>query len=283
MKKIFSAVIISVTVLFSCVPKSRLLDVQQQLDSLTQVNSIYGEDMMNMTRFIDELAISIDSIAVSEDILLLTEDGYGRKSSRYQMMKNLSDFEALLSRQKDRINELDSLLSVKVDSSNKMRVLLNHYKNQLNDKELYIAGLKQELNKKNRKIKTLEKTIDTMSFEIDKLNEETVVLENILQVQTEYINKGYFWIATKKELKNYGILKGVSKVDLTNLPLNEFNEVDIRDFTEINISSPTVRILSAVPINSFTLQMNSDGTCTLKITDPSLFWSLSSYLVIQTK
>ena len=236
-----------------------------------------------MTQFIDALAISIDSIAVSEDILLLTEDGYGKRSSRYQMMQNISEFEALLSRQKDRINELDSILSVKVDSTNKMRVLLNHYKAQLNDKEVYITGLKQELNKKTQKIKTLEKQVNTMSGEIDKLTEETVQLETILQVQTDYINKGYFWIASKKELKNHGILKGLSKVDLTNLPLSEFNEVDIRNFTEIIISSPTVKILSSVPANSFFMEGNPDGTCTLKITNPSLFWSLSSYLVIQTK
>ncbi len=258
-------------------------DVQQQLDSLSHVNAIYEEDMMNMNQFIDALAVSIDSIAVSEDILLLTEDGYGVKNSRYQMLNNISEFEALLSRQKDRINQLDSILSIKVDSTNKMRVLLNHYKTQLNDKEEYIIGLKEELTTKTRKIKTLEKQVNTMSGEISKLTEETVELETILQVQNDYINRGYFWIASKKELKNYGILKGLFKVDLTNLPLNEFVEVDIRNFTEIIISSPTVKILSSVPADSFLMEGNPDGTCTLKITDPSLFWSLSSYLVIQTK
>lgn len=267
----------------SCVPKSKMQEVEQRLDSLAQVNAIYEEDMMNMTQFIDALAISIDSIAVSEDILLMTEDGYGRKSSRYQMMQNLSEFEALLSRQKDRINELDSILSVRMDSTSTMRVLLNHYKTQLNDKEIYISGLKLELNKKTKKIRTLETKVTHMSGEIDKLTEEAAQLETVLQVQTDYINKGYFWIASKREMKNYGVLKGFAKVDLSSAPVSEFVEVDIRSFTEISISSPVVKILSPVPAGSYSIESYNDGTSVLKIANPTSFWSLSSYLVIQTK
>ena len=283
MRKLFLAVLMITAVVASCVPKSKLQEVEQKLDSLAQVNSIYQEDMMNMTQFIDALAISIDSIAVSEDILLLTENGYGKKSSRYQMLQNLSEFEALLSRQKDRINELDSILSVKMDSTSTMRVLLNHYKGQLNDKEIYITGLKHELTKKNKKIRTLETKVTHMSGEIEKLTEEATQLETVLQVQTDYINKGYFWIASKKEMKNYGVLKGLSKVDLSNAPVSEFVEIDIRNFTEVSISSPVVKILSPVPADSYYIESYNDGTSVLKITNPTSFWSLSSYLVIQTK
>lgn len=283
MKKLFLAAIVFAVVFTSCVPKSRLQDVEERLDSLAQVNAIYEEDMMNMTQFIDALAISIDSIAVSEDILLMTEDGYGRKSSRYQMMQNLTEFEALLSRQKDRINELDSILSVRMDSTSTMRVLLNHYKGQLNDKEVYITGLKHELNKKTKRIRTLETQVTHMSGEIEKLNEEAAQMETVLQIQTDYINKGYFWIASKKEMKNYGVLKGLSKVDLSKAPASEFIEVDIRNFTEISISSPVVKILSPVPASSYYIESYNDGTSVLKVLNPTSFWSLSTYLVIQTK
>ena len=283
MRKLFIVVLFITAVVASCVPKSKLQEVEQKLDSLAQVNSIYEENMMNMTQFIDALAISIDSIAVSEDILLLTENGYGKKNSRYQMLQNLSKFEALLSRQKDRINELDSILAVRMDSTSRMRILLNHYRVQLNDKEIYITGLKNELSNKNKKIKTLETTVTHMSGEIEKLTEEAVQLETVLQVQTDYINKGYFWIASNKEMQNYGVVKRFSKVDLSSAPVSEFVEVDIRNFTEVSISSPIVKILSPVPANSYYIENYNDGTSVLKITNPNSFWSLSSYLVIQTK
>lgn len=257
--------------------------VEAKLDSLSNVNAIYEEDMKNMTQFIDALAISIDSIVVSEDILLLTEDGYGNKNSRYQMMNNIAEFEAILSRQKEKIEELDSILSVRQDSTSAMRILLNHYKGQLSNKEVYITGLKHEINLKNKRIRTLETKVSHMSGEIAQLNEEAEQLETVLQVQTDYINKGFFWIASKKELKNYGVLKGISKVELSNAPVNEFVEVDIREFTEISINSSMVKILSPVPVNSYYIDKYNDGTCVLRITNPASFWSLSSYLIIQAK
>lgn len=284
MKNFLFAVIFFTAIVSSCVPRSRMHVVEAKLDSLTQVNAIYEESMTNMSHFIDALAMSLDSIAVSEDILLLTKgDGYGVKNSRYQMMENLSEFEELLARQKNRINELDSILAIRVDSTSKMRVLLNHYRNQLNDKEVYITGLKEELTVKNRRIRNLEGRVNEMSGEIEKLEVETNQLENILVAQTDYINKGYFWIAAKKDLKRYGVLKGMSKVNLSNAPLSEFVEVDIRRFTEVTISTSSVKILSPVPEDSYVIEKYNDGTCVLKITRPSLFWSLSSYLVIQIK
>lgn len=283
MKKLFLVTILFVALISSCVPKSKMKRMEAQLDSLSLVSTEYEESISKMTQFIDALAISIDSIAMSENILLISGDGYGRKGNKYRMMENIAEFEALLSRQKERIYQLDSMLQAQEDSTSTMRLLLTHYKSQLEEKENYIVVLKKELNIKDKRINTLENKVNEMSGEIDKLNEETGVLETILKTQSDYINKGYFWIASKSELKKHGILKGASKVNLSNLPLDKFVEIDIRDFTEIKINTQPIKILSSAPMGSYKIENHKDGSCSLRILNPTEFWSITSYLVIQTK
>lgn len=281
MKRIVIGATIFLALFSACVPKARLLELESQLDSLSNVNAIYEEDLLNMNLFIDELAESIDSISSSESILLLTESSRGKSNSRYQMLNNLSEFEALLERQKKRIAVLDSIISVKIDSTSTLRILVSNYREQINAKELDIKDLRRELSAKKKHIVSLEAQVTTMSDEIKTLNEDTSQLEEILKNQTEYINKGYFLVVTRKDLKALGAIKGINKIDLSLLPLDIFNEIDIREFNELTISSSSIKLLSTAPADSYRIERNLDKTCTLVITDASAFWSISSYLVIQ--
>ena len=66
------------------------------------------------------------------------------------------------------------------------------------------------------------------------------------------------------------------KVNYEDVDKSKFNAVDIRKFREITLKSSNPKILTPQPSNrSFHFEESGDGNCTLVITNPTLFWSVS--------
>ena len=61
-----------------------------------------------------------------------------------------------------------------------------------------------------------------------------------------------------------------------------FTKVDIRTFTEVTINSGNPKILTQMPASSYRIEKGK-GSSILYILDPTAFWSVSNYLIIQTK
>lgn len=90
----------------------------------------------------------------------------------------------------------------------------------------------------------------------------------------------------QKQLVASGLLKGgflqKKKVNYEDVDKSKFNAVDIRKFREVTLKSNNPKILTPQPSNSsFHFEENGDGTCTLVITNPTQFWSVSNFLIIQ--
>ena len=93
-------------------------------------------------------------------------------------------------------------------------------------------------------------------------------------------------IGTKKQLKDAGLLKTgflkKKKVEYSNVDKTKFMKVDIRKFRSIQLKSNNPKILTPMPnTSSFHFDDNTDGNVTLIIDNPTKFWSVSNYLIIQ--
>ena len=62
-----------------------------------------------------------------------------------------------------------------------------------------------------------------------------------------------------------------------------FTQIDIRTDKEIKLYSKRAELLTTHPAGSYELVKDAKGQLTLKITNPTEFWSVSRYLVIQVK
>ena len=100
--------------------------------------------------------------------------------------------------------------------------------------------------------------------------------------QDKELNNGYVIIDTKAELKRKGIARRKKVINEGLLDKSKFTQVDIRNTTILTFNAKKPRILTNMPQSSYTMTKNGDGTYTLNITDPTRFWSISRYLVIQT-
>ena len=91
---------------------------------------------------------------------------------------------------------------------------------------------------------------------------------------------------SKKELKKAGLLKNLSggKLDPEGIDLSLFKQMDLRKVQEFKIDSYKPKILTTHPKSSYELYVDEDSdddVSFLKIKDPSSFWSMSNFLIIQ--
>ncbi len=156
----------------------------------------------------------------------------------------------------------------------------------MEEKDNLIKSLKADLNKKNINITQLQGKVNALNESNTILSEKVETHEKALALQTEMINEGYVLIGTKKELSEMGVISGglfkKKKINFDALQKSQFKKVDIRKFTELRIDAKKPQVLSQMPVSSYRLERNG-STCTLYVSDPTAFWSVSNYLIIVTK
>jgi uncharacterized coiled-coil protein SlyX len=261
--------------------------LNQQVDSLKQENAKQSDDLKDMVSFVGTLADGLDSIAKQEELLFFTNKGVeGTIVDREQLKKNLEMFENMLAKQKRRISILSDSLKNRGDSISKLFTLVTYLNKQLDEKDSQIKSLREEVENKNFNIAQLRKRVSSLNEANSQLNQKVEKQVEALNTQNQMFNEGYVKIGTKKELTSQGLLSGgfLQKKRVNHDAINKdmFTKVDIRTFTEVTINSSNPKILTQMPASSYRIEKGK-GSSILYILDPTAFWSVSNYLIIQTK
>ena len=101
--------------------------------------------------------------------------------------------------------------------------------------------------------------------------------------QDKALNAAWFVFGTKSELKDQKILEKGDVLKSADFNKDYFTQIDIRTDKEIKLYSKRAELLTTHPVGSYELVKDAKGQLTLKITNPTEFWSVSRYLVIQVK
>ena len=155
--------------------------------------------------------------------------------------------------------------------------------------------MEAELNKKDATISTLTSKVSSLEQDVENIStrsreqdEQLAQQAKQLAQQDKQLNTAHVIVGTKKELKKAGIMaKGVLKNGQVNpelVDLSVFTDVDIRSFKEITLSAYRPKLLTNHPKSSYELNSDEDSDediTFLIIKDPTAFWSMSSFLVIQ--
>lgn len=266
--------------------KDKIAEMQETIDSLKRVDANRQNDIGNLTMFIETLSEGLDSIAQQEHSLFYTNKGKeGTTIDRKQLRKNLEMFQQTLIGQRERIAQLADSLKRKGADMKKLNKIIDYLNQQLDSKDLLIKALRADLEKKTVNINELNDKVTALTEDNTKLNQQIEMQAEALTTQSNEFNQAYVKIGTKRELKSCGLLSGgflkKTKVNYTNLQTSLFTKVDIRTMTEIPINSSNVKVMSPMPVSSYTIVREDDGRTILRILDPSSFWSVSNYLIIQ--
>lgn len=269
---------------FSCGNKEKLEEEEKQVADLT-------EDYQQATSFNDSLMLlmgdiytGLDSINTQEQ--LLYAPGQGDNANRREEIKqNLGAIKARLNANRQLIAQLEA----KAKASGKDNAVLNktiaQLKEHINSQEKKIADLEQALADANKKIGDLTEQVAQTEEQVR--NESAAKEEAQAQVveANNELNTVYYAIGTNKELKQQGLLAkkflGATKVLNGDFNASYFTKADKRNLSEIATNGKKVKIWTSMPSGSYQIVDNANGTQTVKITNPSQFWSLTPYLIIQ--
>lgn len=289
--KIFKTIITACLLLtaFSCKKdKVDMGNYNMERDSIIQENMIKAQQLDELNGILATIATGLDSISMQEHVLLTNKGRDGVMLDRQQIAANLKSMADILARQRMKIRSLQDSLARKRSTQGveRLQKVVEFLNQQLAEKDRVIQSLRADLSNSKKDISQLRASLSEMSVRADKAENKTQVLTTALSKQDDVINECYVRIGTKKQLSAAGLLKGgflqKKKVNYEGVDKSKFNPVDIRKFREITLKSSNPKILTPQPSNrSFHFEENGDGTCTLVITNPTIFWSVSNFLIIQ--
>lgn len=274
---------------FSCKnEKVDMLHYVAERDSILQDNKNKTQQLDELNGVLSTIAIGLDSIAVQENILFNNSGRDGVRLDKHEIAARLNGMADILARQRAKIQVLqDSLANRKASQGvEHLQRVVKFLNQQLAEKDQVIRSLRADLNNSKKDITQLRASLSDMKSRAVRAENKTQVLTTALSKQDDVINECYVRIGTKKQLSAAGLLKGgflqKKKVNYEDVDKSKFNAVDIRKFREITLKSNNPKILTPQPSNrSFHFEESGDGSCTLVITKPTLFWSVSNYLIIQ--
>ncbi len=267
----------------SCGNKQQKERLQFERDSVLIENQ-------QLISFIDAVSESMDSIICQEGVILDFSNGDGMPLPTYEQIEQKLDFfQEVLNRQRQRITELETSLENTYNAQTaKLQNIIKGLNKQIEEKDAVIAQLREELNSKNFDLNKLRSRISLLNENVSELSQRTLEQEETINVQSDMMNEGYLKVGTKKDLEAAGLLSKSNlfsrkKLDVSNMDISLFTKIDMREFHEYIIPGKSPKILTPIPESAYRIEKNGSQTCTLIVVDPTLFWSVSNFLIIQYK
>lgn len=249
-------------------------------DSLLRSLETQSVEFDNYEQTVGILNATLDSISELENLIFLNtgEPPFSKEALKYNLMR----FETVLDEQSEKIRQLEERLALSHDSTAQSMRLIAHLKEQIEAKNGEIARLRAELGRKNADIGKLRGQVASQSARIDELDRKSDIQMKALAVQDSILNTGYVLIASKKELRQMGLLKGGRLAADAAIDYSAFTPVDLRKWNDVTVQGKRLKVLTAAPSSSYGIVSLGDRNWMLTISNVSDFWRTSRFLIIQT-
>jgi len=230
----------------------------------------------------------IQSIRITEDLLMIQKDSELTDSRREQLRKNMNLINEALKKNRQRLAELQEKLNSSSINVSALQKTIDRLTKEMNEKSEIIVVLRSEIDNKEVRIEELALQIEELHDDMKELEGVNLSQSGLIVEQDQELNTVYYCFGTIKELKEQNILTGgglfsKSKTMQGNFNFDYFQTIDKRKVTSIPLYSSKATIKTNHPTGSYQFNKDSDGKLTLEIIYPTLFWSLSNYLVLEVK
>ena len=265
---------------------NRQKTLQQQNDSLQMALNQKNAELEEYTNTFNAIQEGFRLINEAEGRVRVA--GESPASALDQMKEDMAFIAQTMKQNREKIAELQQKLKGNGQASAQMKQKLDGLTAQLVEKSQALAALQAELAAKDIRIAELDELVANLQTDVALLRADSIAKERIIDAQDKALNAAWFVYGTKKELKEQKILDdrflAKDKV-LQNAGFNKdyFTQIDIRKETEIKLYSKSAKLLTTHPEGSYSLDKDEKEQLVLKIVNPTEFWSVSRYLVIQVK
>jgi hypothetical protein len=289
--KTFKFYAIIATIVFStasCVNSGKYDAVVSQRDSIERVKQAVDSNYSQTLDLLNDIEGGFAKITQNESQMKANLKGVeGSQTSKKQLIAaQMTAIKESMDQNKAKIEELRHLAAKKGKANAMLAETIKRLQTELDEKGTQIQSLQAELDQKNIKITELNTTVDTQTKNIAEQQNTMEQQKTTIKGQDTDLNTVWYFIGTSKKLKeaniisNTGLFKSKKVMD-TDFDKTAFTQVDLRNVSSIPTNSKRAKVLSFHPENSYKLVTGTDKNITIEISDPSKFWSVSKYLVVQ--
>lgn len=257
--------------------------LQQQVDSLQAIVNNKDAELNDIIVTMTEVQTGIRRIAEAEGRVTVADGNKESASQREIIRDNMQYICEAMQQNRDLLAQLREKLNASRFKGDKLKALVDGLQTQAEEQNYRIQELQASLAEKDSTIIAQIIHIDSLNKNVGKLSEQNAQQSTTLAQQDKQLNTAWFVYGTKAELKEQGILKDGEVLKDRQFNKDYFTEIDIRNIKDIKTYSKSARILTTHPEDSYLLTRDGNGEYELHISNPSRFWSVSKYLVMQVK
>jgi len=287
--KFYAVMLALAFVATSCVEKSeKYKAVVAQRDSVEQVKQTLDSNYNQTLALLNDIENGFSKISQSESQMKLNLKGAESKTSdRKQIIAaQMTALKEAMDINKAKIAELRQLASKNKITNNKLTETIIRLQSELDERGVQIQSLQAELEQKNIKINDLNTTVFVQNKNIADQQNLLEQQKSTIKGQDADLNTVWYCISSSRKLKEAKIISSAGlfqakKVLDTDFDKSAFTQGDLRNVLSIPTNSKNAKIISSHAIDSYHLTTGDDKNITIEITNPSKFWSVSKYLVVQ--
>lgn len=277
--------LLAVALLAACNNKKeeKNLASQNTIDSLTDVVNQKNNELNDIMSTFNDIQEGFREINEAEGRVNIARNN-GETNAKADIMENISFIKRTMQLNKERIAKLKEQLKESSFNTSKLQSTIENLNKELEAKTARIEELQTELDAKNTHIAHQDKQISELNTNVNTLTADNAAKARAVERQDKQLNTAWYVFGTKKELHEQRILEGSSKVlKGNNFNKDYFTKIDIRVDKVIKLYSKSAKLLTNHPAGSYSLDKDANGMYTLRITNPTTFWSVSKYLVVVVK
>ena len=277
--------LLALTVLMACNNKKeeKNLASQNTIDSLTDIVNQKNNELNDIMSTFNDIQEGFREISEAEGRVNIARNN-GETNAKADIMENISFIKRTMQLNKERIAKLREQLKESSFNTSKLQATIESLNKELESKTARIEELQAELDSKNAHIAHQDKQISELNTNVNSLTADNAAKARAVEQQDKQLNTAWYVFGTKKELREQHILEGTNKVlKGNNFNKDYFTKIDIRVDKVIKLYSKSAKLLTNHPAGSYSLDKDARGMYTLRITNPTTFWSVSKYLVVVVK
>ena len=277
--------LLALTVLMACNNKKeeKNLASQNTIDSLTDIVNQKNNELNDIMSTFNDIQEGFREINEAEGRVNIARNN-GETNAKADIMENISFIKRTMQLNRERIAKLREQLKESSFNTSKLQATIESLNKELESKTARIEELQAELDSKNAHIAHQDKQISELNTNVNSLTADNAAKARAVEQQDKQLNTAWYVFGTKKELREQHILEGTNKVlKGNNFNKDYFTKIDIRVDKVIKLYSKSAKLLTNHPAGSYSLDKDARGMYTLRITNPTTFWSVSKYLVVVVK
>lgn len=261
-------------------------ELKAQNDSLMNAKMMLQREVDEYFSAMNQIQENIEKIKNTENVISLQPvDKELTDDARIKINEDMAYLNEMIQTNKKELESLKARLKQSSIKSTELDRIIIRLTKALEEETLKVAALQAQLNEKDSLITQLGTTVSDLGRNVEDLSAQNVAKETKIKEQDETIHTAWYVFGTRKELKEQKIITSdglfsPQKVLQKDFNKNYFVRIDARNTKSIPLYSTRAKILTNHPKSSYTLEKES-GNFVLLIVDPSDFWSISKYLVIE--